>query len=234
MNGKPDEPLDQWVRQSLDRLPDAPPPGTTFDAGRLWNQLQPELQNPATHRRGWVGWAAAACLVSVLLGWLWMKQQPESTRRTVASVARLNTPVSIRSEQGATAKTDLSESVPPTNVRRSFRPSARHSERMVKALPTVIPANESAGSIAAVTDSPMIADTKLPVVTQTETAASTAIAPKRRFRVVHLNELQAEEAIRPSPHRTDRFVRLGIGDNGQPVPEAAHPTITWPLTNTNQ
>lgn len=234
MNGKPDEPFDQWIRQSLDRLPDAPPPGTRFDAGRLWDQLQPELQKAPAHRRTdpfW--WAAAACLVSVLLGWLWMSQQPEPTRRTVGSVVRPNAPVPVRPEQRATARIDPSELVRPTNTHQSFRLSARRPARIASNSPAVVPPGEPDRPVATVTELPAIADTKLPVVTQPQTVSSTAVAvaPKRRFRVVHLNELLAEEEIRPALHRTDRFVRLGTGDHGQPAPETAHPTITWPLTN---
>ena len=233
MNGKPDEPLDQWVRQSLDRVPDVPPPDTRFNADRLWDQLRPELQKAPAHRRvgpGW--WAAAACLVSVLLGWLWMRSQPESTHRTVGSVVRPNTPVSIRPEQRVAAKTGPFESVRPTKTHRSLRPSARRPERVASNLPTAVPPNEPARPVATVAAAPMIADTNVPVVMQPASATGTAVAaaPKRRFRVVHLNELLAEDEIRPTLHRTDRFVRLGTGDHGQPAPETAHPTITWPLT----
>ena len=229
MNGKPDEHFDQWVRQSLDKLPDAPPPGTRFDAGRLWNQLQPELHKSATHRRfGWIGWVAAACTVG-LLGWFWTNQQPDSTDRT-SSVKRPNGPVAIRSQHRATARNGLSESVGVTKIRRPFWPSARRQERITSVLPTVLPDNEPAQSVAAVADLLLVLDTSFTLSIQPKPAQITAVIPlKRRFQVVHLNELQAEEAIRPSPHKTDRFVRLGTGDRGQPVPETV-PTITWPLT----
>lgn len=238
MNGKPDEPFDQWVRQSLDRLPDAPPPGTQFDAGRLWDQLQPELQKAPAHRRvGPVWWAAAACLVSVLLGWLSIDRQPESTRRTVGSVARPNTPVSIRPEQRVAAKTDPSESVRPTNTHQSFRLSARRPARIASNSPTVVPPSEPDRPVATVTELPTIADTKLPVVTQPETITSTAVAaaPKRRFRVVHLNELQAEEEARPKFYRTEGFVRLGTGRQDGPTHDEPTAAIILPLTSkTNQ
>jgi hypothetical protein len=65
-----------------------------------------------------------------------------------------------------------------------------------------------------------------------ETTKETAVsAPKRRFQVVHLNELQAEEEIRPTTYRTEGFVRLGLGNTGPRMPETAHPSITLPITN---
>lgn len=234
MNGKPDERLDQWVRQSLDRLPDAPPPGTPFDADRLWSQLRPELQKPVPHRWfGWGWWAAAACLIGVPLGWFWLNEQPDSMRRTMSSVKRSNVPLTVSPEQRATARTDHSESVPPTKIRRSFRPSVQHPKRVAKASPTALPTNEPAQPVATVTEPPILADTKSARTAQPESAttATVAAAPKRRFRVVHLNELQAEEQIRPTPYQTDRFVRLGTGEYGQPAPETAHTLIIWPLTN---
>ena len=233
MNGKPDEPFDQWVRQSLDKLPDAPPPGTQFDAGRLWNQIQPELHKPATHRRfGWVGWLAAACTVGMLLGWFRTNQQPDLTGRIASSIKRPNGPVTIRPERRAITGTDPSESIGMMKIRRPFRPSVRRRGRIASVLPTVLPANGTAQSVAAVADPLLVLDTNFTIPTQPKPVKIAAVAmPKRRFRVVHLNELQAEEAIRPSPHKTDRFVRLGTGDHGQPMPETTHLTITWPSTN---
>ena len=234
MNGKPDEHLDQWVRQSLDRLPDTPPPGTTFDAERLWDQLRPELQKPASRRRfGWVGWLAAACVTGTLLGWFWMGQQPEHKPRIASKVERQRVPVSINPEPRSMAQVDQPKSKFPTKIRPSVAASAQHSERIATASPIALPIEEVAQAVDNVTELPTIADTTSAIPTQTETPKPTAVAaaPKRRFRVVHLNELQAEEAIRPTPQRTDRFVRLGTGDHKQPVSETTHPTLTWPLTN---
>lgn len=234
MNGKPDERLDQWVRQSLDRLPDAPPPGSRFDAGQLWNQLQPELQKSAAHRaRGWVWWAAAACLVGALLGWFLLNQQPEFSRRVVSRVTRQRVPMTIRTEPPITANVDGPKPQLPVKTGPSISPPARHSERIVRVSFAVLPKKEPTRPVVHLTEPPTIADTISTMTTSPEPPKNTAVAaaPTRRFRVVHRNELQAEEAIRPSPHRTDRFVRLGTGDKGQPVPETAHPTITWPSTN---
>ena len=232
MNGKPDEHLDQWVRQSLDRLPDAPPPGTTFDAERLWSQLRPELQKPATRRRlGWAGWLAAACAVGTVLGWFWMSEQPEHKPRIASKVERQRVPVSINPESRSMAQVDQPKSKFPTKIRPSVAASAQHSERIATASPIALPIEKVAQAVDNVTELPTIADTTSAITTQTESVKTTAAALKRRFRVVHINELQAEEAIRPTPQRTDRFVRLGTGDNGQPAPETAHPTLTWPLIN---
>ena len=237
MNGKPDEHPDQWVRQSLDRLSDTPPPGTTFDAERLWDQLRPELQKPATRRRfSWAGWLAAACVAGTLLGWFWMSQQPESIRRVESKIERPDEPVTIGPEPQTTASVDQPKSKISIKSRLFLSTSTQHSERTATVAPIVLPAIEPTQLVDNGTEPPTTADTTSAMPTQTETAKTTTVAaaPKRRFRVVHLNELQAEEAIRPTPQRTDRFVRLGTGDNGQPAPETAHPTLTWPLTNKNQ
>lgn len=234
MNGKPGESLDQWVRQSLDRLPDAPPPGSTFDADRLWSRLQPELQKPAVNRRfGWGWWAVAACGSGLLLlGWLLPKQQSTLTQLTQSSLKRSEAPVAISPVQTTTGP-PRPESVRLTVTRRSFRPSVPHSEPVAGTLPTALPVDESVQPVAAVAEPPTSTDTQSTPTAQPESVAVIAVAapPKRRFRVVHLNELRAEEAIRPTPHRTDHFVRLGTGAKGQPAPETAHPAITWPLTD---
>jgi hypothetical protein len=68
------------------------------------------------------------------------------------------------------------------------------------------------------------------IVAERAKTATRVAAQKRRFQVVHLNELQAEKEIRPALHSTDRFVRLGTPNNEQPMPEVTHPALTWPLT----
>lgn len=232
MNGKPDEYLDEWVRQSLDRLPDALPPGTRFDAERLWTQLRPELQKPATHRwPGWVWWAAAGCVVGTLLGWF-MMPQPDYSRRAVSRTKRLDAPVAINAAPRHETKVELYEATGLEKVGPSLLSSVRHSKRITKVSSPVLIVKEPAQPATYETDLPVITETPspMPVVAEPAKVIIAAVAPKRRFRVVHLNELQAEEAIRPSPHRADRFVRLGTSTKGQPAPETDHPTITWPLT----
>ncbi|MCY7360097.1 MAG: hypothetical protein LH609_22115, partial [Rudanella sp.] len=72
MNEKQGDLLDQRIRQTLSSLPDAPPPGSPFDAARLWEQLRPELNAPPVFRKlvGYWWWAGAA-VVGLVVGWDW-------------------------------------------------------------------------------------------------------------------------------------------------------------------
>lgn len=83
MKQKPDETLDQWVRQALSQLPDAPPPASSFDSEHLWAQLRPELQaEPSRWPARLVWWMAAACLAGLSLGWVWLYRSTDD-RNTV-------------------------------------------------------------------------------------------------------------------------------------------------------
>ena len=55
-------------------------------------------------------------------------------------------------------------------------------------------------------------------------------APKRRFRVVHENELRAEEEASPKLYRTEHFVRLGTKRSEEPAPEENRPSPYMSLT----
>lgn len=69
---------------------------------------------------------------------------------------------------------------------------------------------------------------KLPELSKPKVASAT---PKRRFRVVHENELRAEEEARPKLYRTDHFVRLGTRRGEEPMPEERRPTLIMSLTH---
>ena len=237
MNGKPDEHFDQGVRQSLDRLPDAPPPGTNFNAERLWKQLQPELQNPAIHRRGWVGWAAAACVMGLLLlGWLSIDRQPIVNHRLVSRTGHLATPTAINRKPKITIRNDRSEPAYSPKTHLSSPDHTRQLERIAKAAPLVLPETEPAQPVADVTEPLQVMDTTSSGSARSEPVKITAaVAQKRRFRVVHLNELQAEEEARPKFYRTEGFVRLGTGRQDRPTYDEPTDAIILPLTSkTNQ
>ena len=57
------------------------------------------------------------------------------------------------------------------------------------------------------------------------------VKPKRRFQVVHENELRAEEEAQPKLYRPDHFVRLGSGQVEEPQPETGRPALIMSLTN---
>lgn len=239
MNGKPDETLDQWVRQTLDQLPDAPPPGSAFDAERLWSQLRPELtETPGRRWTGWVRWVAAACIIGCVLSWFWLTPPPESVAVTLANVKA--TPTSA----GTGAKSpDLSEVQPITKPNFTYSREPFTKRRLVRASRSVAnvksaPPITQPGVSTVTAPEPSVADeTTLPVASLTEPTpkSAVAIASKRRFRVVHENEIRAEEETRSKLYRTEGFVRLGTGRNDEPVRDEPTTGLILPLTNkTNQ
>lgn len=234
MKQQPDETLDQWVRQSLDRLPDGPPPGSAFDPDRVWKQLRPAMQEKPVRWPWWrVGGAVAACLIAVLVVWLSVNPRPESAT-------------------GLARRTQERQPAPPATASapvRTYRPAparvpvpgevAVASERIRKSpAPAVAPVQTTADPqlpetraepVATINAPEAVVHTTPAVVASAGKPASTSAARTRRFQVVHLNELQTEDEIRPTPHRTDRFVRLGTGAPGPAPVDAATPILTLPL-----
>lgn len=233
MNGKPDEHLDQWVRQSLDRLRDTPPPGSTFDAERLWGQLQPELQNsPARRRIGSVWWAAAACLLGfVLLGWLWLTQQPVTTvvdyQPASTGPVQLEKPA-IRARESPVAQRGGRSKFAAKRLHLAEPMVVSKPQTPVQPLEPVETKNQPPVSLAEPTPG-----VETPVEPpKTITAAAT---PKRQFQMVHINELVAEEEARPKLYRTEHFVRLGTCSRQESAQNQPSPLIIIPLTKkTNQ
>jgi hypothetical protein len=225
MNGKPDEHLDQWVRQSLDRLPDTLPPGTTFNHERLWTQLRPELQKPARSRqRGW-WWVAAACLAGVGLGWF-VLDQPQLVHS--AAVTHEKRPALPQPNDQPSSPV-----IDPGQVARVVPETSRPpvERRVVQATATPVSLGNESTQVVALPDESS-ADTRIDSIASAvsdKASVSVVRSPKRRFQVVHLNELQAEEDIRPSQYRTERFVRLGMGSTGASSPQATHPSISLPI-----
>lgn len=247
MKQKPDEALDQWVRQSLSRLPDTPPPGSSFDSERLWQQMRPELQAEQPRRRvRWIGWAAAAIVAGILT--LWGSMYQSETRPVSAIVMEKNKQATSHPAIPLTADEQLVKSVPESE--KEERTVSEIASKRVKAA-TVTPRqqveehNEVAmavdfsesesdvsGERGIRTPSPPAStlpelDTKTPIAQHTP--KPTKVKP--RFKVVHENELQAEEEARPKLYQTSNFVRLGTGqmhETGQPEHQ---PALVIPLTN---
>ena len=233
MNGKPDEHLDEWVRQSLNKLPNTPPPGTQFDAGRLWTKMRPELQKkPYSRQWGWVWWAAAACLVGAVLGWLRLNQPQRESSSPITHVKRPSPPVAINRELNSLTFDDrLKESSVRPNY--SSRPASKQMEKQIGPVSAPVFSSETTEPSVSYKNEPQMgvhADSVRSFEPK-KTKETIASAPKRRFQVVHLNELQAEEEIRPTTYRTEGFVRLGLGNTETHMPETAHPSITLPITN---
>ncbi|KAB7728443.1 hypothetical protein F5984_18910 [Rudanella paleaurantiibacter] len=242
MNTNPDERLDQRIRQVLDQLPDAPPPGSTFDAGRLWEQLRPELAAAPVvqpKRPAPVWWAvAAACMGLLLAGvWLYNAQTNQPTRVEAVHLPAPKPPDGPRPQVAQTPESNKPETVAqyrrqpertqPGNNRIATRPVSEVGKAETPVSQSVevpvFPASTPGGHVAQLTVPPSLT----PLVAQ-RTSASAAVPAKRRFRVVHENELLTEEETyrirNAGGGRADRFVRLGSG-NGISAASDEGPTM---------
>jgi hypothetical protein len=187
--------------------------------------LRPELQTSTKpRRRVWVWWAAAACVAGIVLGWFALNQPQPEPGATVAREKRPAAPLPIDQQSKPVVEPSrVAVAIPATS-----RPSVgRKNERRVSA--PAQSGDRTAPTVALSTEP--AADTRLDSTATGKASVAAVRSPKRRFQVVHLNELQAEEEIRPTPHRTERFVRLGMGNTEAPSPEAIHPSISVPISS---
>ncbi|MBO0950099.1 hypothetical protein [Fibrella forsythiae] len=223
MNEQQGKHLDERLRQALDTLSDVPAPGSTFDAGKFWEQLRPELAAETvvlvSKRTGQVRWLVAASLVgmALFLGWLLRStpalNQTQINRQTEKEVVK-HVPIHLR-ERTQPKQTPLiassrsrkrtSES-PKGNVEKSTGVSA-HTTDATNSQLTVATANVPVDLPVAEALPTELTAVQLPPTAVTRKAVPTY--PKRRFAVVHQNELRAEAETRAKLERNDRFVRLG-------------------------
>lgn len=236
MKQKPDETLDKWVRQTLSQLPDAPPPGSAFNSGRLWEQLRPELQATSNRRQiGLTWWMAAACLTGLTLGWFWL---PDSTTDHKAVVAQRfdrkekASIVSRRSSKPAdevvkpkTVFIDKNQPILGLKIRSHQKKSPEQESAPLRI--EAVEAEPQSTELAIV--AAVLPVVEKPIERSKPNVATTA--PKQRFRVVHENELQAEEEARPKLYRTEHFVRIGTGERSELTPNENPPSLTLPLTH---
>ncbi|SFE17103.1 hypothetical protein [Spirosoma endophyticum] len=236
MKQKPDETLDQWVRQTLSQLPDTPPPGSSFDPARLWAQLHPELQAAPVRRKiGIVWWIAAACLTGLTLSWFWMNPSP-ADRKTVAvqkidrkeDVATASHPTPNWAAEVVNSKTISTEkNRPMVSLKIRSRQKQGPDQEVIPVRSKAVKAEPPAIELPAVAE--VLPIIEKPVERSKPNVAATAL--KRRFRVVHENELQAEEEARPKLYRTEHFVRIGTGERSEPAPNENRPALRLPLTH---
>jgi len=239
MKQKTDESPDQWVRQTLSQLPDAPPPGSSFNPDHLWAKLRPELQPvpaPRSQTRV-IMWLAAACVGALVFGWVWLSTQ--STPKLTIAVANRRQPEDQTPKQQGANVEPANEPDGPKRVLSAtehLRTALHtHTSQQVRSdtevatpvstslvLPPSMP-----DDVSTLTEAPAVVD-KLPTSAVPKVAQ---IKPKRRFQVVHENELRAEEEAQPKLYRPDHFVRLGSGQVEDPRPEASHPALIMSLTN---
>ncbi|WP_460964901.1 hypothetical protein [Spirosoma litoris] len=236
MKQKPDEFPDQWVRQTLSQLPDTPPPGSAFNSERLWGQLRPELeQTPARRLTGWVWWAAAACLLGLALSYFWL--YPSINERSVmATHSGKHRPKRLLTNQyQSNSRADVARSKPVVDgkeksvlVLRKHRD--QHETRKTTTTPFVL---EPVEVVAQTTEVPT--NIEVPLLVESKSDAqkpSVAMsAPKRRFKVVHENELRSEEETRPKLYPAENFVRIGTGGRAESVSDGSRPAFTLPLTH---
>jgi hypothetical protein len=251
MNDKHGNHLDQRIRQTLDTLPDAPPPGSTFDSAKLWERMRPELaaqsvpaQVIVVRKRpvfGW--WVAAASLAGLLMGWLWWSGQLVPKQDMASRKSSEKTGVS----NGLSAKPNPSKNQPKmvvspieTRLVTTFPKRKRQQKNRftVGTNVTKQPDELTGNQPSTADDGPMVSSVETPrmssappnavsvVITQKPVIASTT---KRRFRVVHTNELVAEEESNVVRYRAERFVRLGTGSPSSAGSGSESPTLLIPL-----
>lgn len=234
MKQKPDESLDHWVRHTLSQLPDSPPPGSSFDRERLWSQLHAELPTaPARRKIGLIWWVAAACLAGLTLGGYWLTQrvdnrtdvgmhQPGQRRPDVPSL-RPEPASFVASREASFPKEEHHPVKSRSNTHRPDSPPVEATTQPTESLETP----------ALATELPLIASESPGEEKQPDlrTQTATVSPPKRRFNVVHANELRAEEEARPKLYPGGNFVRIGTGERTEFLTDERRPVLTLPLTH---
>jgi cytoskeletal protein RodZ len=197
------EPSDEWIRQQVASLDDEPVAG--FEQDAVWHKLYPELQPPRRRTAAWWRWGAAAAVLLVL-GVAWWGRWAAPTPRQVAISQ------SSDGQQSGTAQPKeytiapsaqtqyLSKPVRAANKKQAPVPNEAVSspslpEHETPALPTI--PSETATPLATVIESKaevlpqnVVSEPAVPV-------AKAAVAnAKPRFRVVHTNELMADNTLR--------------------------------------
>ncbi|GAB3951434.1 hypothetical protein GCM10028805_31550 [Spirosoma harenae] len=236
MKQKTDEMPDEWVRQMLRSLPDTPPPGSAFDSERLWTQLRPELQQTPIRRRvGWAWWVVAAGFAGFVISWFGLNSTTIE-QKSVATYQRSQEsakPITNQPKNELAAKSITSTAISSVKIRRKSQlhnpviPTEK-SELLQEAT-----AVEQTEVVAQVPESMSIAEL-IPLVEKQPEPRKGKIAsttPKQRFKVVHENELRAEEEARPKLYPTQNFVRLGSGQREEASVDSRMPTLTMPLTH---
>ncbi|MBD2756425.1 hypothetical protein [Spirosoma validum] len=236
MKQKPDETLDSWVQQSLRQLPDTSPPGSTFDPERLWSQLRPELQATSSRRKvSIMWWATAACLASLVLGWLWSQQSAENhpTNVTRSMIRNVDTPSVSHQGKKPISEVLVEESAIADHTTSQVRLKTRHRSNVSIAVESPSsPPDESVNVVTQNSESPLPVEMPITIEKPTERNKPNVavVAPKRRFRVMHENELRAEEETQPKLYRPDHFVRIGTGRNEEPISESYPSDLITHLT----
>lgn len=222
MNEKQGEHLDQRIRQALSNLPDTPPPGSSFDSAQLWEQLRPELAAPPVARKrvaGW--WWAAASVVGLLVGVWYGQSAPKQTTTIAQSVS-----LPPRSAKRGPVSSPIKE------AEQTVHPSARKKSNLQMAIAVRFVNKAETVSIQQIEHPTTQEPISLTPITEVPKPA-VATTPKKRFRVVHENELAAEDDAHrvryANDGRTERFVRIGSGNPSQTTADEDLPALLLPL-----
>lgn len=228
---------DNCFKTALDGLPDAPPPGSAFDAEALWGDLDRQLR---PRRRFTGGWVAAACGLLTLLAGLggWVLFSEEKTTGPSEPAGGLATrPVHQRTERPKAlppaklpevAKQPNRQTLSPN--RAVFpHPKARLEPESVAesapVVPEVAPVAPTAPEVSPqLTPEPAVALAK-PVFSEKKLARS-----KPRFRVVHANELPSSETISIKQPRAEATARVTLGMPSALQPASAETPHVFMLT----
>ncbi|GAB3772548.1 hypothetical protein GCM10028818_12880 [Spirosoma horti] len=180
-------------------------------------------------------WLAAACVAALSVGWLWLIHQ--SASEPTVAVAHKTSP---KTQAPAQERSGSTRADAPDRLKRVASGAGRphpdlhtHITQKTKLeLVTTAPVATSTAlptpdDVSALVETPAVVD-KFPASAVPKVAR---VKPKRRFQVVHENELRAEEEAQPKLYRPDHFVRLGSGQVEEPRPEAGRPALIMSLTN---
>jgi hypothetical protein len=230
----PNEP-DKFFKTALDALPDAPPPGTVFDADALWADLDRQLR---PRRRFRAGWLAAACGLLTLLvglgGWFLV-----SEKKPGAPAGRLTEePIRRAGKRVEAPGNEVFKN--PLVAKRVVSPPRRATPRRgttpvppVPDVPKALVAEAAPEAVSIPAPEPEISSHSEAVVrlpAKPVFSEKKLVESKPRFRVVPANELLAEEEARPKLHRSEGTARVTLGYRATPEPTPAAPPPVLTLT----
>ncbi len=187
-----ENPMDEWFRNQLEDVPETVP----FSAESLWKDIQTVQK---TKPRPYYHWVAAACVAVLLLGGLgWFLTQPDPVAAT-PELAQRSAPRTTAPAKPTMPTPKRVLSVPSTPVTSSLATVTK------KAAPQVTVPRDSAVDAPSVTPTEIIAAETLVL----PLPSSVATRPVKRFRVLHANDVQAQQDAQPKLYRSEGFVRLG-------------------------